>query len=221
VGAASVAADAEICAMLADVLEAVGIERRDYIIRINNRKVLDGVLEVAGLAGDDKATERGIVLRAIDKLDRLGEAGVRELLGPGRKDESGDITKGAGLSAGQVERVMAFLQAKSAVVYQLDREYWLAEAEEDSHMAISIVRQLDYLNSPSSINPDHPEDANLANIRTIARLGELIRNSKIGTKGIKELFEIYDLLSDLTASSLTLPSSVVWVTTPARYMRPN
>ena len=78
VGTASVAADAEICMMLADALEAVGIERGDYVIRVNNRKVLNGVLEVAGIAEDDERT-RGIVLRAIDKLDRLGPEGVRAL----------------------------------------------------------------------------------------------------------------------------------------------
>jgi histidyl-tRNA synthetase len=78
-GVGLVAADAEICAMLADTLEAVGIPRGDYIVRVNNRKVLNGVLEVAGLAADDdKEHERGIViLRAIDKLDKLGETGVR------------------------------------------------------------------------------------------------------------------------------------------------
>jgi histidyl-tRNA synthetase len=112
VGAPSVAADAEICAMLSDTLEVVGIERGDYIVRVNNRKVLNGVMEVCGIAGDDKASERGIVLRAIDKLDRLGADGVRALLGEGRKDESGDFTKGAGLSAEQVEIVMGFMSAK-------------------------------------------------------------------------------------------------------------
>jgi histidyl-tRNA synthetase len=112
VGAPSVAADAEICAMLADCLEEVGIARGDYVVRVNNRKVLNGVLEVAGLAGDDKDTERGIVLRAIDKLDRLGPEGVRALLGEGRKDDSGDFTKGAGLEDAQVDVVMGFMQAK-------------------------------------------------------------------------------------------------------------
>lgn len=112
VGAPSVAADAEICAMLADCLEEVGIERGDYIVRVNNRKVLNGVMEVAGLAGDDKDAERGIVLRAIDKLDRLGPDGVRALLGEGRKDDSGDFTKGAGLSEGQADVVMGFMTAK-------------------------------------------------------------------------------------------------------------
>ncbi|WP_299561918.1 histidine--tRNA ligase [uncultured Sulfitobacter sp.] len=112
VGASSVAADAEICAMLADCLEEVGIERGDYIVRVNNRKVLNGVLEVAGLSGDDKEAERGIVLRAIDKLDRLGLDGVRALLGAGRKDESGDFTEGAGLDTAQADVIIGFMQAK-------------------------------------------------------------------------------------------------------------
>jgi len=114
VGAPSVAADAEICGMLADTLEAVGIPRGDYIVRVNNRKVLNGVLEVAGLSGDDKAHERGIVLRAIDKLDRLGEGGVRALLGKGREDESGDFTKGAGLADAQADVIMGFMDARRA-----------------------------------------------------------------------------------------------------------
>ena len=112
VGSASVAADAEICAMLSDALETVGIPRGDYVVKVNNRKVLNGVMEVAGLAGDDKEAERGIVLRAIDKIDRLGEDGVRALLGEGRKDESGDFTKGAGLSEAQADVVMGFTSAK-------------------------------------------------------------------------------------------------------------
>ncbi|SDX12763.1 histidine--tRNA ligase [Litoreibacter albidus] len=116
VGASSVAADAEICAMLSDTLEAVGIPRGDYIVRVNNRKVLNGVMEVAGVLDpsdpDKFVTERGIVLRAIDKLDRLGTDGVRALLGAGREDDSGDYTKGAGLSDEQAEIVMGFMQAK-------------------------------------------------------------------------------------------------------------
>jgi len=116
VGASSVAADAEICAMLSDTLEVVGIPRGDYVVRVNNRKVLNGVMEVAGVLDpsdpDRFASERGIVLRAIDKLDRLGVDGVRALLGEGRKDDSGDFTKGAGLSAEQAEIVMGFMDAK-------------------------------------------------------------------------------------------------------------
>ncbi|MDB5642823.1 MAG: Histidine--tRNA ligase, partial [Hyphomicrobiales bacterium] len=112
VGSASVAADAEICMMAADTLEKVGIKRGDYVVKVNNRKVLDGVLEAAGLAGDDRAAQRLIVLRAIDKLDRLGTDGVRLLLGSGRKDESGDFTKGADLSSAAIDRVLAFTSAR-------------------------------------------------------------------------------------------------------------
>lgn len=107
VGSGSVAADAEICAMLSDTLEAVGIDRGDYVIRVNNRKVLNGVLEVAGIDEDDHRT-RGIVLRAIDKLDRLGPNGVRALLGKGREDDSGDFTEGAGLDHGPIAMLLAF-----------------------------------------------------------------------------------------------------------------
>ncbi|MET0743037.1 MAG: histidine--tRNA ligase, partial [Microvirga sp.] len=111
VGAASVAADAEICMMAADTLERVGISRGDYMVKVNNRKVLDGVLEAAGLGGDDRAGQRLTVLRAIDKLDRLGADGVRQLLGPGRRDESGDFTRGAALSEDAIGRVIAFTGA--------------------------------------------------------------------------------------------------------------
>ncbi|MEM1129190.1 MAG: histidine--tRNA ligase [Pseudomonadota bacterium] len=115
VGAPSVAADAEICAMLADTLEALGIPRGDYVVRVNNRKVLNGVMEVAGVLDptdfDRYAAARGTVLRAIDKLDRLGLDGVRALLGEGRKDESGDFTSGAGLSTDQTDIVLSFVEA--------------------------------------------------------------------------------------------------------------
>jgi histidyl-tRNA synthetase len=110
VGSASVAADAEMCMMAADTLERVGIPRGDYVIKLNNRKVLDGVVEAIGLGSEDKAGQRLTVLRAIDKLDRLGPDGVRQLLGPGRKDESGDFTKGAGLDGKAIERVLQFIE---------------------------------------------------------------------------------------------------------------
>ncbi len=111
VGSGSVAADAEICAMLADTLEAVGIERGDYVVRVNNRKVLNGVLEVMGLSDDG---QRANVLRTIDKFDKVGEAGVRELLGKGRLDASGAYIDGVGLSDAQAEPVLAFLTSKAS-----------------------------------------------------------------------------------------------------------
>src|SRR3954451_24258309 len=113
VGSASPAADAEICMMAADTMEALGIPRGSYVVKVNNRKVLDGVLEAIGIGGEANAGKRLTVLRAIDKLDRLGIEGVKSLLGPGRKDESGDFTKGAGLDEPAIDRVLAAISAQS------------------------------------------------------------------------------------------------------------
>jgi histidyl-tRNA synthetase len=122
VGAASPAADAEICMMAADCLEALGIERGQYVIKVNNRKVLDGVMESIGLGGESNAGRRLTVMRAIDKLDRLGLEGVRLLLGPGRKDESGDFTKGAGLERERVAALLDFLQPKFPIDILVTRD---------------------------------------------------------------------------------------------------
>ncbi|MCZ7498454.1 histidine--tRNA ligase [Agrobacterium sp. ST15.13.015] len=109
VGAAGVQADAEMCMMMADTLEALGIQRGDYVIRVNNRKVLDGVLTSIGLGGEHNTNRRLGVLRAVDKLDKFGKEGVRLLLGTGRKDESGDFTKGMGLDDDQISRIFKLL----------------------------------------------------------------------------------------------------------------
>ncbi|WP_374634670.1 histidine--tRNA ligase, partial [Paracoccus sp. (in: a-proteobacteria)] len=109
VGSASVAADAEICAMLAAALEHAGIQRGDYLIRINNRKVLNGILDTMGVAAGKPADD---VLRTIDKFDKVGEEGVRQLLTKGRKDDSGAFIEGVGLSPEQAGPVIAFLTSK-------------------------------------------------------------------------------------------------------------
>ena len=111
VGAPGPLADAEICMMAADAMERLGIGRGDYVIRLNNRKLLDGLMDSIGLGGTDKVAARLAVLRAIDKLDKLGMAGVEALLGSGRLDESGDFTKGAGLDVDQIARMVEFLGA--------------------------------------------------------------------------------------------------------------
>ncbi len=114
VGTSSPAADAEICAVLIACFKALGISEDDLVINVNNRKVLTGVLDAIGLPLDENGAlgnKRLTVLRAIDKLDRLGQRGVKELLGKGRKDESGDFTKGAMLSVDQIDTVMAFIGA--------------------------------------------------------------------------------------------------------------
>lgn len=111
VGSASVAADAEICAMLVSALQAVGIARGDYLVRINNRKVLNGVLEATGVEGDARAAD---VLRTIDKFDKIGAEGVLQLLTVGRKDDSGAFIDGIGLTDAQAQPVLDFLTSKGA-----------------------------------------------------------------------------------------------------------
>ncbi|MEM7471211.1 MAG: histidine--tRNA ligase [Pseudomonadota bacterium] len=137
VGAPSVAADAEICAMLSDVLERVGIPRGDYLIRVNNRKVLNGVLEVMGLADDPR---RDDVLRTIDKFDKVGEAGVRQLLTVGRTDASGAEIDGVGLTDEQAGPVLAFFTAKQDKVE--DTLAKLGEAVGDSQIGIDGINEL-------------------------------------------------------------------------------
>lgn len=115
VGAPVLAADAEMCMMGADVLEALGIARGDYRIRVNNRKVLDGLLETIGISADAEDRTHMTVLRSIDKFDKLGRKGVELLLGDGRKDESGDFTKGAGLEAEQIATVLDYVESGLAL----------------------------------------------------------------------------------------------------------
>src|SRR5262249_29836181 len=111
VGSASMAADAEMCMMAADTMEALGIPRGSYVVKVNNRKVLDGVLEVIDLGGEKNAVRRLSVLRAFDKYDRLGPQGVRELLGKGRRDESGDYTRGVELNNDQIGTLLQLVGA--------------------------------------------------------------------------------------------------------------
>ena len=144
VGTASMLADAELCMMTCDTLEKLGLGG-DYIVKVNNRKVLNGVLEAVGIPqGKDGDGQRLAVLRAIDKLDRLGPDAVRQLLGPGRKDDSGDFTKGANLSPNAIARVLAFTEAGST-----DRSSFLTELERlvgdsaDGQAGVGELRQID------------------------------------------------------------------------------
>jgi histidyl-tRNA synthetase len=103
VGAPSMAADAEMCMLAADTMEALGIPRGQYMVKVNNRKILDDTMAALHIPAGKHLT----TMRAIDKLDRLGVDGVKMLLGKGRKDESGDFTKGAELSDKQIVGIVA------------------------------------------------------------------------------------------------------------------
>ena len=152
VGTASPAADAEVCMMAADALEALGIERGSYVVKFNSRKILDGVQEQLKIPLE----VRTIWLRALDKLDRLGPQAVKELLGKGRKDESGDFTKGAGLTDEQISESVSFAEGRTLKGHQtgfagtpeIDEMRLLFDAagygEDRIRFDPSVVRGLDY-----------------------------------------------------------------------------
>jgi histidyl-tRNA synthetase len=138
------------CMMAADAMERLGIPRGSYVVKVNNRKVLDGIMESIGLAGDHHAGKRLTVLRAIDKLDRLGLDGVRQLLGPGRKDESGDFTKGAGLADSQTGALLKFLEAAAQAAPEhadlpLDPKgltFYSGEFSPEGHAELEAIRDI-------------------------------------------------------------------------------
>jgi histidyl-tRNA synthetase len=175
VGAATIAADAEMCMMAADTLERLGIKRGDYVIKVNNRKVLDGVMEAIGLGGEENAGRRLTVLRAIDKFDRLGVEGVRELLGAGRKDESRDFTKGAGLSLEATEQVAALFEIEGTAA-RARREYESVRREiQSGEMDARVAEDMRFESVMSAIEKN-------------------LRDSLRGVDGFNELGEIWRII---------------------------
>ena len=152
VGAPGAEADAEMCMMMADVMDALGLGGK-YVVRVNNRKVLDGVLETAGVTSDE---QKLTVLRAVDKLDKFGPEGVKLLLGAGRKDDSGDFTKGAGLSDAQAAVVLDYVAGKPPAdnegVAELNTMQTLFDAAgygvDKIKIDPSVVRGLEYYTGP-------------------------------------------------------------------------
>ncbi|MAS43556.1 MAG: histidine--tRNA ligase [Rhodobacteraceae bacterium] len=199
VGSASPAADAEICGMLAQALENAGIARGDYQIRLNNRKILNGVLEVSGILDPKNPemfeSERGIVLRAIDKLDRLGESGVADLLGAGRKDASGDFTKGAELNDSQIESILKFVRASLEVDSRLARE--ASKAQDHNPVYADFLHQArDYASAVFKGEHASREKAGqLWNRSVLDYLGEIVGDSHTGWQGVEELRQIVDILA--------------------------
>jgi histidyl-tRNA synthetase len=182
VGAPTMAADAEMCMLAADTMEALGIPRGSYVVKVNNRKVLDGVMESIGLGGEVNASKRLIVLRAIDKLDRLGPEGVALLLGPGRKDESGDFTKGAGLESEQIDAILELVQAPA-----IDTEIQDTVAIfPTTHEAEMLLRELKVI--------DDDFDIGVSIALKTAIESKFMINSQF-RKGVSELIEIAKLVN--------------------------
>jgi histidyl-tRNA synthetase len=173
VGTDNIAADAEICMLAADTLEALGIKRGDYVVNVSSRKILDGLMECLGLSGDENARKRLIVLRAMDKWDRLKEEGVRGLLGKGRKDESGDFTPGAGLSGDQAEKLVWFIKSE---MMPLSKASGAIPKTDDEAI---------YMSDGAEHFPD---------IDLLLRIwADELQSSKIGSQGVSELRAMQEL----------------------------
>jgi histidyl-tRNA synthetase len=137
VGAASMAADAEMCMLAADTMEALGIPRGSYVVKVNNRKVLEGLRETLNVVSAISDSQWLAVLRSIDKLDRLGPQATFQLLTSGRKDESGDVTKGAELTSAQADVVMRFLGSDATLghsIYKQDLVLSKIAAQNDARL---------------------------------------------------------------------------------------
>jgi histidyl-tRNA synthetase len=147
--------------MAADCLEALGIKRGDYVVKVNNRKVLDGLLEAVSVGRDVDLKQRIVILRAIDKLDRLGPGGVFGLLTSGRKDESGDFTPGAGLSTDEADNVMRFLGYSQDVERGYEPDVALAQT-------LQNTERLDWLTNHVALGPTGAQG--VRELREIAEL---------------------------------------------------
>ncbi len=154
IGAPPPAADSEMCMLMSDCLQKVGLARAAYCIRVNNRKMLDGVLHKIGVNIDDEAHKTRI-MRGLDKYDRLGSAGVRALLGAGRRDSSGDFTQGAELAPAQIDTLLAFLKIGSRA-RQATRAQICDEAEKiiGANDGIKELRAMDALFTASGYGED-------------------------------------------------------------------
>ncbi|MEC7735212.1 MAG: histidine--tRNA ligase [Pseudomonadota bacterium] len=153
VGSANPLSDAEMCMMFSDVFENIGIKKKDYIIRLNNRNLLDALLNQTKISIRDNNDQYLTVMRSIDKLDRLGIKGVRELLGKGRKDKSGDFTKGADLSNEQIDLIINFLN-QGEECKKMSRENALLNLNKTFCESDKFEEAIGELNSISSILDD-------------------------------------------------------------------
>jgi len=208
VGSASPAADAEMCMMAADTMEALGIPRGQYVIKVNNRKLLDGLMDITGLDSEGDGSQRLKVLRALDKYDRLGAQGVRALLGKGRRDESGDFTPGASLSEEQIDYLMMIFELTPQPPDQFYRlPDW--EREDSNYVDVQVdsygrlVRQIS-----SNFEPGRVPINNRATISLFQ--GWAGRSQKID-EAVDELLTISDLAqaSQYGSKRIMIDTSVI------------
>jgi len=147
VGTKNLQADAELCVMISEILEKCGLSKEEYIVKISSRKITEELFKKINI---DSSEQKLTTLRALDKIDRLGWEGVKQLLGEGRKDKSGDFTKGANLSPTNIKTIENELKKKSPEtedlleIFTIFKDYNFDNFEFDP----SIIRGLEYYTGP-------------------------------------------------------------------------
>ena len=222
VGSASPAADAEMCMMAADTMEALGIKRGDYVVKVNSRKVLDGVMESVGLGGDKNAGKRLTVLRAIDKLDKFPIEEVKKLLGAGRWDGGeegkGDFTKGAGLVEDQIHPILNTVGAQASSWLAVTSDAVLPTNDEVIRSKEALLAGLpkELVEAALAMQASYatagvPDKYYYSNAHLIGRWREYVQNSDVGKQGISEVEQILDLVQAAGYGSkrIQISSSVV------------
>ena len=143
VGTKSLQADAELCIMISEILENCGLSKSEYVIKISSRKITEELFKKINL---NDSEQKLTTLRALDKIDRLGWDGIKQLLGSGRKDKSGDFTKGANLNLKSIETIENELRKEKPLTEDLKylikifKDYNFNNYETDP----SIIRGLEY-----------------------------------------------------------------------------
>ena len=147
VGTKSLQADADLCVMISEILEKCGLSKDDYIVKISSRKITEELFKKINI---DNNNQKLTALRALDKIDRLGWEGVKQLLGEGRKDKSGDFTEGAKLSIANIETVEEELSKKIPdtedllEIFKIFNDYSFTNFVFDP----TIIRGLEYYTGP-------------------------------------------------------------------------
>ena len=147
VGTKNLQADAELCVLISEILEKCGLDKKDYTVKISSRKLTDKLFQNLKITSKDQIST---TLRALDKIDRLGWNEAKKLLGEGRKDKSGDYTKGAKLSNDQIETIETALKDKIPDSEDILQIIKIFEAYNFKNYKFdpSVIRGLEYYTGP-------------------------------------------------------------------------
>ena len=147
VGTGNLQADAELCVLISEILEKCGLDVKDYTVKISTRKLIDDLFKNLKITSREQSLT---IMRALDKIDRLGWEEVKKLLGKGRKDKSGDYTKGANLTNDQIIEIESKLNKKKTDMEDIKEILSIFEAYNFKNYEYNptIIRGLEYYTGP-------------------------------------------------------------------------